>query len=121
VILISPSAIRAVDLYHSLKSEFTEVSIAKLFAKHIKIEEQIHFLHNTITPICVGTPNRIRKLAECGALTINNCELLLIDTHRDDKKATIFDINDTKDDLLRFYKFYCDEHIQKLGMKLAFF
>jgi len=109
------------DLYHSLKSEYVNISIAKLFAKHIKIEEQMHFLQSTVTPICVGTPNRIKKLTENGALTITNCKILIIDTHKDDKKATIFDIHDTKTDLLYFYKQFCDDQIRKSVMKLAFF
>lgn len=40
--------------------------IAKLFAKHFKIEEQEAFLRKEQARIVVGTPNRLEKLIDTG-------------------------------------------------------
>jgi superfamily II DNA/RNA helicase len=40
--------------------------VAKLFAKHMKIEEQQAFLEKEVTRVVVGTPNRLEKLVELG-------------------------------------------------------
>merc|ERR1712159_796368 len=54
VIIICSSAIRAVEVMKFL-SEF-RVSVAKLFAKHLKVKDQVEMLKN-YHPIAVGTPN----------------------------------------------------------------
>ena len=50
------------NIYSSLKNEFP--STAKLFAKHMKLDDQIDFLQRRPVDIGVGTPNRILKLSE---------------------------------------------------------
>lgn len=43
-----------------------EAKVAKLFAKHIKIQDTIKFLKSSRTGIAVGTPARIKDLIEQG-------------------------------------------------------
>lgn len=53
----------------ALKGELDKAAkVAKLFAKHFKIEQQIQYLQEKPLHIGVGTPNRIRVLTEEGKL-----------------------------------------------------
>ena len=45
--------------------------IAKLFAKHFKVQDQIDLLSKQYFPVAVGTPNRLSKLVELGALSLS--------------------------------------------------
>eukprot|EP00002_Diphylleia_rotans_P039885 TRINITY_DN9368_c0_g1_i1.p1 TRINITY_DN9368_c0_g1~~TRINITY_DN9368_c0_g1_i1.p1 ORF type:complete len:375 (-),score=108.36 TRINITY_DN9368_c0_g1_i1:69-1193(-) len=100
VVIITHSAIRAVDIYKSL-GEFTTIGqVAKLFAKHIKLQEHVEMLQNKIIKIAVGTPNRILKLAEMGELRFTCAQYVILDGHLDAKSFSVFDIADTKKDLL---------------------
>ncbi|KAJ3388510.1 cms1 ribosomal small subunit [Entophlyctis sp. JEL0112] len=63
ILIICPSAERAITIGPALKSIG---KIGKLFARHMKVEEQLKSLRSHSFPICVGTPNRILKLLEAG-------------------------------------------------------
>lgn len=41
-------------------------TVAKLFAKHIKLHDSIRFLKSTRTGIAVGTPTRLKDLMDDG-------------------------------------------------------
>lgn len=45
-------------------------TVAKLFAKHIKIQESIKFLKSSRTGIAVGTPTRLKDLMDNGRDTV---------------------------------------------------
>lgn len=66
VLILSSSGIRAVDVIRALPLFAEAARIGKLFAKHLKVPEQVQFLNHTATHICVGTPNRIEKLIADG-------------------------------------------------------
>ncbi|OWF50212.1 Protein CMSS1 [Mizuhopecten yessoensis] len=69
VLLVSASAIRSVQLNREIldfKSE--QCQIAKLFAKHFKLEEQQKFLAKKVCHIGLGTPNRLHTLVKSGRL-----------------------------------------------------
>ena len=40
--------------------------VAKLYAKHFKVEEQKKVLQEAVVNVATGTPNRLVKLAEDG-------------------------------------------------------
>ncbi|KAF9149156.1 hypothetical protein BG015_009058 [Linnemannia schmuckeri] len=122
VLIVSASGIRAVDVIRALPLFAEAAKIGKLFAKHLKVPEQVHFLENTCTHICVGTPNRIDKLISDGALDLSRLELVLIDAHMDAKKRTILDIQEIRIDLFRMLGLEALEDKFKSGQtKLAFF
>jgi len=50
-------------------------------------------------PVAVGTPNRVFKLAELGALKFTKTQLVLIDMARDQKSFDVFSLMDVKKDL----------------------
>ncbi|RUO96218.1 U3-containing 90S pre-ribosomal complex subunit-domain containing protein [Jimgerdemannia flammicorona] len=64
VLILTSSAIRAVDVIRAMTEFQKQAKVAKLFAKHLKLEEQIAFLNNTIVNVAVGTPARVMKLIE---------------------------------------------------------
>ncbi|KAG0337473.1 hypothetical protein BG004_007626 [Podila humilis] len=101
VLIISASGIRAVDVVRALPL-FTEAAkVGKLFAKHLKVPEQVYFLENTVSHICVGTPNRVDKLISDGALKLDRLELVLLDCHLDAKRRTLLNMPEIRIDLFK--------------------
>ncbi|KAF9318503.1 hypothetical protein BG003_011147 [Podila horticola] len=101
VLIVSASGVRCVDVIRSLPLFAEAAKVGKLFAKHLKVPEQVYFLENTATHICVGTPNRIDKLVADGALHLGRLELVLLDCHRDAKRRTLLDIQEIRVDLFK--------------------
>ena len=66
-----------------------ECRIAKLFAKHVKVEEQKTSLESHASGIACGTPHRLCKLADEGALSLQRLQLLVIDLHIDAKQRYV--------------------------------
>mmetsp|Transcript_24123 Transcript_24123/g.27938 ORF Transcript_24123/g.27938 Transcript_24123/m.27938 type:complete len:327 (+) Transcript_24123:151-1131(+) len=108
VIIICVSARRAVSILKDISS--LNVRAAKLFAKHMNVEEQNAMLRENKYSIAVGTPNRLLKLLEnkgddCddeGELCLDQTELIIIDCYEDKKRFTVCTLNDTAPDLMRF-------------------
>ncbi|KAF9159209.1 hypothetical protein DFQ27_001499 [Actinomortierella ambigua] len=98
-LILSPSGIRCMDVIRALPA-FQEVAkVGKLFAKHLKVPEQAHFLENTVTHICSGTPNRVEKLIQDDALKLDRLELIVLDCFKDAKQRTILDMQEIRVDL----------------------
>lgn len=57
----SNNYLRIIRKYHT-----KDVTVAKLFAKHIKLNDAVKFLQNNRTGIAVGTPARLNDLLEAG-------------------------------------------------------
>ncbi|KAG0272076.1 hypothetical protein BGZ95_012178, partial [Linnemannia exigua] len=122
VLIISASGIRAVEVIRALPLFAEAAKVGKLFAKHLKVSEQVYFLENTCTHICVGTPNRVDKLIADGVLDLSRLELVLIDAHMDIKKRTILDIQEIRVDLFKMLGLEALEDKFKAGeTQLAFF
>ena len=60
--------------------------VGKLFAKHFKVEEQQADLAKRRLAVAVGTPNRLTKLADLGALRLDRLRLIAVDVHLDAKQ-----------------------------------
>jgi len=98
VVIVSGSANRCVEIIKSV-SKGLKCKVAKLFSRHVKIQEQVDILKNH-HPVAVGTPNRLHKLIEIGALSISQTKLILIDMEKDAKNFTILSMKDVKQDFL---------------------
>jgi protein CMS1 len=48
------------------KFQTKDATVAKLFAKHIKLKDSVAFLKSTRTGIAVGTPQRLKDLMDDG-------------------------------------------------------
>ena len=101
VLVVCASAHRAADVINSM-SQLLKAKVAKLFAKHFKLEEQVEVLGKQAFKVAVGTPNRLLKLVEYGALTLGKARVVLIDEHVDEKHFTVWSMPGVKDDFYRF-------------------
>lgn len=79
------------------KYSTVDATVAKLFAKHIKLADSIKFLKSNRTGIAVGTPMRLKELMNDGALATDRLERIVIDaSHVDQKKRGILDMKETQ-------------------------
>lgn len=119
VLVVCISARRAVQVLKELAP--FNVRVAKLFAKHITIEEQVKQLNDSSFGLAVGTPHRILTLAQQGALSMSQTQCVVLDTYQNDKRFSVYTLPDTvphSQALLKDYVFpYCQK--QK-GPRLAF-
>jgi hypothetical protein len=127
VLVICVSARRAVALLKEISS--LNVRAAKLFAKHMSVEDQIAMLDNNTYGIGVGTPNRLLKLFETGrddknegGLSLAQTELIIIDCQEDNKRFTVCTMNDTAPDLMTLiHKAVLPQMSKRKNIKFAMF
>ncbi|KAK3336194.1 U3-containing 90S pre-ribosomal complex subunit-domain containing protein [Cercophora scortea] len=102
-IIIAGAGLRATDLVRAVrKFQKKGNPVAKLFAKHFKVEEQVAFLKKNRTGIAVGTPQRLIDLIENEALSLQCLKRVVIDaSHIDQKKRGIMDMRETMMPLVR--------------------
>jgi protein CMS1 len=102
-LVIAASGIRAADLTRALRQFQTkECMVAKLFAKHIKLQEQIELCKKCRMGIGVGTPQRVLDLLDQGALKLEFLERVVVDaSHVDQKKRGILDMKEVQAPLVK--------------------
>lgn len=119
VIIICLSARRAVQLLKELAP--LNVRAAKLFAKHITIEDQVKQLEESSFGIAVGTPHRILTLAKQGALSFEKTMCVALDTALNDKKFSVYTLPDTAPHTQALLKEFVQPECRKRrDMRLAF-
>lgn len=103
-IVVAGAGLRAADLTRALrKYQKKGNTVAKLFAKHIKMEEAVSFLQNNHTGVAVGTPVRLMDLLDNGALSVKNLKRIVVDaSHIDQKKRGVMDMRETALPLARW-------------------
>ncbi|KAI1323954.1 U3-containing 90S pre-ribosomal complex subunit-domain containing protein [Xylariaceae sp. FL0255] len=103
-LIVTGAGLRAADLVRAIRKFQTKKNtVAKLFAKHIKIEDSKQFLEKHRTGIAVGTPVRLNDLVESGSLKLHKLERLVVDaSHIDQKKRGVMDMKDTMIPLMRW-------------------
>ncbi|KAL8387306.1 hypothetical protein RB595_010005 [Gaeumannomyces hyphopodioides] len=103
-IVVAGAGLRAADLTRALrKYQKKGNTVAKLFAKHIKMEEAISFLQKNHTGVAVGTPVRLMDLLDNGALSVKNLKRIVVDaSHIDQKKRGVMDMRETALPLARW-------------------
>ncbi|KAK3943193.1 protein cms1 [Diplogelasinospora grovesii] len=96
-VIVAGAGLRAADLVRSVrKFQKKGNTVAKLFAKHMKLEEQVSFLEKSRTGIAVGTPQRLMDLLDNGALSVGSLKRIVVDaSHIDQKKRGIMDMRET--------------------------
>jgi hypothetical protein len=130
ILLVTPDTYNVVDLnkllvdkYKSLSGQDPEqkpadsshgydIHVTKLFAKHIKPEEQAALLakkhpnakQKRVLNIYVGTPNRLLKLESMDAFDIgkksDRFRYLLVDCRMNKKNFSIFETKETRGDTI---------------------
>lgn len=110
LLVLCSSANRCVDILRSLKTFCRACEPAKLFAKHLKVAEQVQGLKRRVN-IAAGTPNRIKKLVDIGALGLGQLSLVVLDMHRDAKGLSVLTVPDVKKDFWELYKSHLHERL----------
>ena len=134
ILVVSGNAQRAADLSRSLRSlnpssenngkeknngkskdeslPKSKIAVAKLFARHFKIDEQKTFLQSHICPLAVGTPQRLQDLLANG-LDLQKLRCIIVDaTWTDQKQRTMLDTIETRQAL--FSMLTCPEFQARL-------
>ncbi|EJD52902.1 hypothetical protein AURDEDRAFT_110754 [Auricularia subglabra TFB-10046 SS5] len=105
LIFVTSAAMRGADVIRELRKLQTDKSgqVAKLFAKHLKVEDQVAYLRRTKVVAAVGTPGRLGKLLEENdCLSLDALSHVMIDfTHRDLKSRSVVDIPETRQELFK--------------------
>ncbi|KAL8972507.1 MAG: hypothetical protein Q9183_000518 [Haloplaca sp. 2 TL-2023] len=102
-LIITAAGLRAAELTRVLRQFQTkEATVAKLFAKHIKLKDATAFVKATRMNFGVGTPTRIVDLLDNGALALESLQRIVIDcSFLDPKKRNIFDMKETQQPLMQ--------------------
>jgi len=107
LLFITGAALRGTDLIRVLRSAKLRGEkggeVAKLFAKHFRLEQHVAYLKKTKIGSAVGTPGRIGKLLnETDALTVSALSHIALDvSHKDAKKRGLLDIPETRDEVFK--------------------
>jgi hypothetical protein len=98
VLIVCSSALRCLELIRQLKQ--MNMKIAKLFAKHFKVSDQVKSLRDYPYLVGVGTPGRIVKIInDFDVIPLKKLDFLIIDVTKDKKNCTILDLPETCMDL----------------------
>mmetsp|Transcript_6936 Transcript_6936/g.13814 ORF Transcript_6936/g.13814 Transcript_6936/m.13814 type:complete len:300 (+) Transcript_6936:42-941(+) len=117
-IFISPSALGSLDCIKKCPEFHAGCPMAKLFAKHMKVEEQASLLQKN--PICigVGTPNRILKLAKDNHVSFSNLSHLILDMRRNKKNQTLVDIPEIAADFWSLWESFLKQGVVEKSIKI---
>ncbi|XP_005097782.1 protein CMSS1 [Aplysia californica] len=121
LLIITSSAIRAVELNRQIKDFLDgKCKVAKLFAKHMKVEDQKKFLSKTNCQVGIGTPGRISVLIKQGALHIESLVGVVLDWNwRDQKLKRLVDIPEVRGDLMTLLREHLLETVHGSPCKFA--
>ncbi|KAI0029829.1 U3-containing 90S pre-ribosomal complex subunit-domain containing protein [Vararia minispora EC-137] len=107
LLFITGAALRVTDVTRVLRSKKLRGEkggeVAKLFAKHFKLQEHVAYLKKTKVGSAVGTPSRIGKLlCDTDALTVSALSHIVLDiSYQDAKKRNLLDIPETRDEVFK--------------------
>ncbi|XP_078118370.1 protein CMSS1 isoform X2 [Sander vitreus] len=121
LLIVCSSALRTIELIKQLTAFKGEAKALKLFAKHIKIEEQVKLLQKGVTHIGVGTPGRISALIEKDGLGLQALRYVVLDWNwRDQKLRRMVDVPEVKLDFMKLLESGilngCKEDKIKIGL-----
>ncbi|CCM02887.1 uncharacterized protein FIBRA_05001 [Fibroporia radiculosa] len=107
LLFVAGAALRVADVTRILKDENLRGKkggeVAKLFARHIKLEEHVTYLKRTKIAAAVGTPGRLGKLlCDTDALSTSALTHVLLDvSYRDAKNRNLLEIPETRDEVFK--------------------
>ncbi|XP_029418461.1 protein CMSS1 isoform X1 [Nannospalax galili] len=121
MLIICSSAVRALELIRSLTAFRGDTKVMKLFAKHIKVQEQVKLLEKRVVHLGVGTPGRIKELVKQDGLNLNPLKFLVFDWNwRDQKMRRMMDIPEIRKEVFELLHIgvlnLCKSESLKLGL-----
>lgn len=75
----------------------------------------------SFAPIAIGTPNRIRRLIEYGALSLKNCVAFAVDVTLDQKENCILTAPETQNDIYSLLEEVFRLSTQTESLKISLF
>jgi len=120
VLVFSRSTSRCYDVARLLFKLGTSVRVGQLFGNK-KVAELQQQLNSSPCHVAVGTPERLRKLVESGALTLDNVKLIALDVSKDVKGYHLLDLHDTAISFYRFYVESLHRFVKEESLKLLLF
>lgn len=119
VLVVAGAALRVLDLIRQLPDFNAKCRVAKLFSKHIKVEEQAEQLGKGPVCIALGTPARLDRLLALGALDASHLQLVVLDCARDVKQRALLDIPETRGDWWALWHGHLAARVASGATKLA--
>nr|XP_017453422.1 protein CMSS1 isoform X1 [Rattus norvegicus] len=121
MLILCSSAVRALELIRSLTAFKGDAKVMKLFAKHIKVQEQVKLLEKRAIHLGVGTPGRIKELVKQDGLNLNPLKFLVFDWNwRDQKLRRMMDIPEIRKEVFELLDMgvfsLCKSDSLKLGL-----
>ncbi|CAN0858106.1 Uncharacterized protein C3orf26 homolog [Linum grandiflorum] len=120
VLFISTSALRAIELLRGVRSLTKECHAAKLFSKHMKVEEQVTFLKNRVN-IASGTPSRLKKLIDIKAMGLSRLKVIVLDIHHDVKGYSLLTLPQVRDEFWDLYMTHIHQRLLQSETRLCLF
>lgn len=121
ILIICRSAVRSIELMKYMGSILKRIKVTKLFAKHKKLEEQAEAISKAPLKLAVGTPGRILRLVEEGALKVEHLKYLVLDMDRDVKTYCILDMKEHRSDLFNLYRNHIHQLVKEEKTKIVLF
>ncbi|KAK3271290.1 hypothetical protein CYMTET_20353, partial [Cymbomonas tetramitiformis] len=84
------------------------------------VPEQVETLKAPVV-IAVGTPNRVLKLVEMGALKLLDTAVVALDLLPDAKKRTVLDLPETRTDFWNLYKGFLQKQVLAKSTQFCLF
>jgi hypothetical protein len=100
LLVVSTAARRSVAIRGGMKP--LKWQVAKLFAKHMDASEQSDLLAAQAWHAGVGTPARIGRLVDDGALSMGKLQLVVLDAHPNPKGYDILSLRETQQEVADF-------------------
>ncbi|KAA8531311.1 hypothetical protein F0562_006018 [Nyssa sinensis] len=120
LLIVSLSALRSLELLRGLRPLTGECHAAKLFSKHMKIEDQVSYLKNRVN-IASGTPSRIKKLIDMEALGLSRLAVIVLDMQTDVKGYSLFTLPQVRDEFWDLYKSYFHERLVQGDLRICLY
>lgn len=116
MLIVCVSARRCVSVLKGLAP--LKIRCGKLFAKHMNVKQQIEMLEKETYSIVVGTPNRLLRLCDEGALKFLDTEIVIFDGAEINGYQNVCTLNDTRGDVASLLKKHISPQLKNicLGM-----
>ncbi|KAG8644272.1 protein CMS1 [Manihot esculenta] len=120
VLIVSTSALRAIELLRGVRTLTRECHAVKLFSKHMKVEEQVALLKDRVN-LASGTPSRVKKLIDIEALGLSRLSVIVLDIHTDMKGYSLLTLPQVRDEFWDLYKNYLHQPLLRGDLRICLF
>ena len=120
LLIISSSAVRSLEMAREAKLALgNDCVVAKLFAKHMKLDKQQEFMLTHVSHIATGTPERLLQLIQKFNFLSTSLKLVILDWERKDaKQRTLIEISENKKPLAILLRDYLIPFVLSCQTKL---